>query len=103
MITAMSFHCRTLRVRVLNGWLASLVIPEDSFPPAESWVVTGDQMTPPVAIYHNREKWVLSSRNKLYQLWEKWLFLWLDKDGGVTLAANSLLGFQGLRTLLRLG
>lgn len=86
MITAMSFHCRTLRVRVLTGWLASqapgiLVIPQDSFPSAESWVVTGDQMTPPVAIYHNREKWVLSSRDKLYQLRESWSLRWLDKDG----------------------
>lgn len=53
-------------------------------PSLESWAVTGDQMTPLVAIYHNREKWALSSRNKLYQFWESWPLLQLDKDGGVT-------------------
>lgn len=84
----------------MAGWLPLWFLRTHS-PSAESWVVTGDQMTPPVAIYHNREKWVLSSRNKLYQLWESWPLLWLDKDGGVTPTANSLV-FQGLRTLLRL-
>lgn len=71
-------------------------------PAAESSVLTDDQMAPQhVAIYHNREKWVLSSRNELYQLWESWPLLWLDKDGGVTPTAKCLL-VQGLRTLLRL-
>lgn len=71
------------------GWLprllCNLVFPQDSLPSVESLVMSGDQMaTLHVAICHHRGKWILSSRNELYQLWESWPLLWFGKNGSVT-------------------